>query len=109
MFKGIVVADKFLLFHDDRCLVVQSSQDYGSLERMMKPLSATPTHTFREKLDATHLSSFQTSHHCVHARHHLQMQLADIAVKQLFKGFGRSSNFKAFSSDGSFSWMLEHS
>jgi hypothetical protein len=71
MFKGITTTGKFLIIHDDVYLTVQTPQDYGSLERVMKPLSGTPTHTFWKKRDATHLSSFQTNHHCVHARHHL--------------------------------------
>lgn len=84
MFKGIVTADGFSLFHNTACLVVQTSQDYGSLERIRKRLALTLTYAFFVEADGSHLAELKANKlwRCVkaHLPKDLNFEIADTTL-----------------------------
>jgi hypothetical protein len=61
MFKGVVNADKFSLFHGNDCLVIQTLHDYGNSERIRKRLALTLIYAFFVEQDGDYLAELKAN------------------------------------------------
>jgi hypothetical protein len=89
MFKGITRAGQFLLFHNDECLVTQTVQDYGSLERIRKRLALTLVYAFFVEEDGPYLAELKANKLWKCAKAHLpkdlEFELSDDALSNILQ------------------------
>jgi hypothetical protein len=87
MYRGRILGNKYLLFHDERCVVTQTLNQFGSLECIRKRLALTLTYAFFVEQDGDYLAELKANKlwKCVKNQlpKDLEFEISDTALAEI--------------------------
>lgn len=89
MYLGRLVGEKFLIIHNGECLVCQTPENYGSLERIRRRVALTLIYAFFVKQDGDYLAELKANKLWKFVKAHLpkdlNFEIGDAALREVIE------------------------